>query len=161
MDREQFLNRKQKDDESLELFWHALNGLAVNCDFGTHTTGLEYNIFVSNMKNTLVQERLFTEPEDNPEGRWNLRLLLSKGPNRRKRKQFASKAKYQRRAGIRSRKNNECYKCGDKPFTRGHQKICKAKTLSAETAERLDTMPAYAEWDSQKHGRTNQTPERR
>ena len=40
MDRHKFLNRKQKDDESLEQFWHALNGLAANCDFGTQTAGL-------------------------------------------------------------------------------------------------------------------------
>ena len=67
MDRHKFLNRKQRDDESLEQFWHALNGLAANCDFGTQTTGLVYDIFVSNMKNTLVQERLFTEPKDTPD----------------------------------------------------------------------------------------------
>ena len=65
--RHKFLNRKQRDDENLEQFCHALNGLAANCDSGTQTTGLVYDIFVSNMKNTLVQERLFTEPKDNPD----------------------------------------------------------------------------------------------
>ena len=44
MDRHKFLNRKQRDDESLEQFWHALNGLTANCDFGTQNTGLVYDI---------------------------------------------------------------------------------------------------------------------
>ena len=35
MDRHKFFNRKQKEDENLEQFWHALNGLAADCDFGT------------------------------------------------------------------------------------------------------------------------------
>ena len=45
MDRHKFPNRKQKDDESLEHFWHALNRLASNFDFESQTTGLVYGIF--------------------------------------------------------------------------------------------------------------------
>ena len=35
MARQKLLNRKQKYDESPEHVWHALNGHAANCDFGT------------------------------------------------------------------------------------------------------------------------------
>ena len=66
-DRHKFFKRKRKEGETLEQFWHALNGLASNCDFGSQTTSLVYAIFVSNMKNASVQERLFTEPKHNPE----------------------------------------------------------------------------------------------
>ena len=52
MDRHKFLKRKEKNDECLEQFWHALSGLAANCDFGTQTTGIVYDIFVSNMNKT-------------------------------------------------------------------------------------------------------------
>ena len=116
MDRHKFLNRKQKDEESLEQFWHALNRLAANCDFGTQTKGLVYDIFVSNMKKTLVQEKLFTEPKDNPEkalkfaiafeqGTQQKKTLCVKTPNIKEEPVFAVD------------KNNECYKCGEKPFT--------------------------------------------
>ena len=77
MDRIKFLNRKQNEDESLEQLRDALNGIASNCDFDTQTTGLVYGIFVSNMKNMVVQERLFTEP-------------LPSNKERNKRRQFVS-----------------------------------------------------------------------
>ena len=79
MDRNKFLIRKRKEDESLEQFWHALNGLVANCDFGTQTTGLVYKTVMSNMKNTVVQERLFTEPKDNQEEALNFAVAFEQG----------------------------------------------------------------------------------
>ena len=84
MDRHKFLNRKQKDDESLGQFWHALNGLAANYDFGTQTTGLVYDIFVTNMKSTLGPTEIVYGAEGRRRKRWNLRLLLSKERNGKK-----------------------------------------------------------------------------
>ena len=49
MDCHKILNREQKDDE-------ILSSLAGCCHFGTKTTGLIYDIFVSNMKNAVVHE---------------------------------------------------------------------------------------------------------
>ena len=37
---------------------------------------LNYDIFVSNMKNTVVQERLFIQPNDNPEEVLNFAVAL-------------------------------------------------------------------------------------
>ena len=84
-----FINRKQSDDESLEQFWCALNGLASNCDFSTQTTVLVYDIFMSNMKNTLVQKRLFTELKDNPEETLKTGIAFERRAH--KGKQFVSK----------------------------------------------------------------------
>ena len=60
MDCHKFLNRKQRDEENLEQFRYALNELAANSDFGTQTIMLVYNIYVSKMNNTIVQEGQFT-----------------------------------------------------------------------------------------------------
>ena len=65
MDHHEILNRMQPEREALEQFWHTLDGLAAKCDFGTQTQSLFYDIFVSNMRNTAMQERLFTKPNEN------------------------------------------------------------------------------------------------
>ena len=66
LDRHTFLSRKQKPTESLHQFWKILNGLAAKCDFGSQTEGLVYDIFVLNMANKQVREKLCTEPKGNP-----------------------------------------------------------------------------------------------
>ena len=100
MNGHKFLNRKQRDDESLEQFWHALNELTANCDFGTQTTGLLYDIFVPIMKNTQVRDRLFMESKDNPEEALKFAIVSSKGPNRRNhivsKRQISKKSRYSR-----------------------------------------------------------------
>ena len=40
--------------------------LAAKCDFGNQTEGLVYNVFVLNMANKQVQEKLCTEPKETP-----------------------------------------------------------------------------------------------
>ena len=66
MDRHTFLSRKQKPSESLHQYWNVLNGLAAKCDFGNQTEGLVYDVFVLNMANKQVQEKLCTEPKETP-----------------------------------------------------------------------------------------------
>ena len=66
LDRHTFLSRKQKPTESLHQFWKILNGLAAKCDFGSQTEGLVSDIFVLNMANKQIREKLCTEPKDNP-----------------------------------------------------------------------------------------------
>ena len=62
LDRHIFLSRKQKSTETLHQFWIALNGLAARCGFGDQTEGLVHDIFVLNMNNKQIQEKLCTEP---------------------------------------------------------------------------------------------------
>ena len=111
MDRHKFLNRKQKEDESLEQFWHALNGLAANCDFGTQTTGLVYDIVLSNMRNTVVQERLFTEPKDNPEEALKFAVAFEQGAQQKK-TICIKPTNIKEEPVFAVEKSNECYKCG-------------------------------------------------
>ena len=63
--RQTFLSQKQKPNETLHQFSNVLNGLAARCDFGNQTEGLVYDIFVLNMTNRQVQEKLCTEPKEN------------------------------------------------------------------------------------------------
>ena len=58
LDRHAFLSRKQQQAESLHQYWNLFIGLALKCDFGEQTQGLMYDIFVLNMFNMQVQERL-------------------------------------------------------------------------------------------------------
>ena len=62
LDRHSFLSRKQRPNETLNQFWNNLNGLAARCDFGNQTEGLVHDIFILNMNNKQVQEKLCTEP---------------------------------------------------------------------------------------------------
>ena len=64
--RHVFLSRKQKPSESQNQFWDALNGLAAKCDFSDQTESLVHDIFVLNMANKQVQEKLCTEPKETP-----------------------------------------------------------------------------------------------
>ena len=67
MDRFLFLTRKQGEQETLEQFWNALNGLASICELQGLTRSLVHDVFIVNMRNTAVQERLCTEPREDPE----------------------------------------------------------------------------------------------
>ena len=47
-------------------FWNIFNGSAANCDFGDQTQSLVYDIFIVNLSNKQVQEKLCNEPKENP-----------------------------------------------------------------------------------------------
>ena len=65
LDRFKFLSRKQKEGESLKQFWNELNGLASKCNFGAITESLVKDVFIVNMNNKEVQQKLCTEPKSN------------------------------------------------------------------------------------------------
>ena len=67
LERHAFLSRKQMEGESLEQFWNVLNGMAAKCELNELTKTLVYDVFILNMRNTIVQERLLTEPKEDPE----------------------------------------------------------------------------------------------
>ena len=70
--------------ESLEQFWHSLNGLAAECDFGTQTESLVHDIFILNMKSLTVQEKLCTEPKANPQEALAFAIAFEEGTIRQK-----------------------------------------------------------------------------
>ena len=64
LERFRFLSRKQLQSETLEQFWNSLNGMAAEFEFGKQTESLVHDIFILNMKNLAVQEKLCTEPKN-------------------------------------------------------------------------------------------------
>ena len=84
LDRHTFLSRKQKPSETLHQFWNVLNGLAAKCDFRNRTEGLVYDIFILNMSNKQVQEKLCTEPKDNPLDALQFAIAFEDGLKRQK-----------------------------------------------------------------------------
>ena len=63
LDRFKLLSRKQKEHETLGQFWNELNGLASKCNFGNITESLVKDVFIVNMSNKDVQQKLCTEPK--------------------------------------------------------------------------------------------------
>ena len=52
--------------ESLQQFWHTLNGLAARCELGDITQTQVHDVFIVHMINKKVQERLCVELFTNP-----------------------------------------------------------------------------------------------
>ena len=79
LDRFRFLSRKQMSATTLEQFWHSLNGLAAECDFGGQTESLVHDIFIINLKNSTVQEKLCTEPKTTPKEALEFAIAFEEG----------------------------------------------------------------------------------
>ena len=112
-------------------FWNVLNGLAAKCDFGNQTEGLVYDIFILNMSNKQVQEKLCTELKDNPLDALQFAIAFEDGLKRQKTYgYFGQEARVKEEpvcAISGNRQNNrECWRCGAGNFTLEHTKICKA-----------------------------------
>ena len=67
LDLFKFFSRKHQPNESLRHFWNALTGLAARCEFDQQTEGLIMDAFIQNMHNRTVQERLCTDPKNQPQ----------------------------------------------------------------------------------------------
>ena len=78
--------------------------------------------------NTLVQERLFTEPKHNPEEVLNLAIAFEQEAQQKK-TIYVKTTSIKEKPVFAVEKNHESYKCGKKPSTMGHQKICIAKNV--------------------------------
>ena len=87
---------------------------------------LVYDIYVSNMKNTLVQERLFTEPKNSPVKALKFAFAFEQGAKQTKAICVKTTPNIKEEPVSAVEKNNECYKCGEKPPILVHQKVCKA-----------------------------------
>ena len=130
LDRHSFFSRKQHPEESLHQFWNVLNGLAAKCDFGEQTQSLVYDMFVLNMSNKQVQERLCTEPRENPRDALQFAIAFEEGIRRQKTiGQPCTSVKVKEEpvfmvAGHKDKK--ECWRCGAGNFTAAHLKVCRA-----------------------------------
>ena len=126
LDRFRFLPRKQMQTETLEQFWHSLNGLAAECDFGAQTESLVHDIFILNMKNLTVQERLCTEPKKTPEEALDFAIAFEEGTLRQK-SYGETKIEIKAEPICAINKKKDCLRCGIANFTIEHLKVCRAK----------------------------------
>ena len=126
LDRFRFLSRKQTQTESLEQFWHSLNGMAAECDFGGQTENLVHDIFILNMRNLAVQEKLCTEPKNTPKEALEFAIAYEEGSLRQKTyREPKVEIKTEPICTISKKKN--CLRCGIENFTMEHLKVCRAK----------------------------------
>ena len=84
LDRHRFFSRLQKPGETLFQFWHALNGLAALCDLGEITSTLVLDMFVLQMNNKKVKEKLCTEPKE-PDQTLEFAIAFEEGVKRQRR----------------------------------------------------------------------------
>ena len=126
LDRVRFLSRKQMASETLEQFWHSLNGLASECDFGVQTESLVHDIFILNMKNSAVQEKLCTEPKTNPKDALEFAIAYEEGTLRQK-SYGENKITIKSEPICTVAKKKDCLRCGKENFSIEHLKVCPAK----------------------------------
>ena len=82
VDRHKFLSRKQQPDESLQQFWHSLNGLASRCELGKNTENFVHDVFILNMNNKKFQDKLCVEPYENPQDALQFAVSYDEGIKR-------------------------------------------------------------------------------
>ena len=129
LDRHVFLSRKQKPSESLNQFWNALNGLAAKCDFGEQTESLVHDIFVLNMANKQVQEKLCTELKETPAEALQFAIAFEDGLKLQKSYGYINqenKVKEEPVCAVGTSNSRECWRSGAGNFTLDHVKRCKA-----------------------------------
>ena len=81
-DRFKLLSRKQK--ETLGQFWNELNGLAAKCNFGGITESLVKDVFIVNMMNKVVQQKVCTEPKATVQENIEFAIAYERGTIRQK-----------------------------------------------------------------------------
>ena len=132
LDRHKFLSRKQQNNESLQQFWHALNGLASRCELGEITQTLVHDVFILNMNNKKVQVKLCVEPFTDPQDALIYAISFEEGVKRQKTMGIgvaeSSKVAIKTEPVCAVERVNEriCFRCGVGNFTTDHIKKCPA-----------------------------------
>ena len=130
LDRHEFPFRKQKPSESLNQIWNALNGLAVNavkCKFGDRSESLVHDIFVLNMANKQVQEKLCTEPKETPAEALQCAIAFEDGIKRQKSYGYINqepRVKDEPVCAVSTSNSRECCRYCAGNFTLEHLKRC-------------------------------------
>ena len=73
-----------QENNNLMQFWHSLNGLASRCELREITQTLVHDVFILNMNNKKVQEKLSVEPNDNPQDAIQYAISYEEGIKRQK-----------------------------------------------------------------------------
>ena len=126
LEKYNFFSRKQTQKETLRQFWHTLRGMAAKCDFGDQTDSLIMDTFIQNMNNKTVQQKLCTEPKENPEDAFRFAITYEEGVNQHKASEAATGTNEIKQEAIMNINRNPCTRCGLE-FTQNHLMACKAK----------------------------------
>ena len=112
----------------LHQFWNVLIGLAARCDFGNQTEGPVHDIFVLNMINKQVHEKLCTEPNKNPAEALQFAIGFEDGLKRQKSYGYINQEMKNEEpvCAINNNNQRECWRCGAGNFTLDHLSKCKA-----------------------------------
>ena len=108
LERHKFFSREQQNNETLQQFWNALSRLAARCDFEQQTESLIMDAFIQNMHNKTVQERLCTEPKENPQEALRFAIAFEEGVSQQKSQRNEIKTPVY---AIDNKRKNPCTRC--------------------------------------------------
>ena len=138
LDRFKFLSRKQKENETLRQIWNELNGLAARCNFGTVTESLVKDVFIVNMNNKEVQQKLCTEPKTTIADTIQFAISYEEGSLRQQTFDKLDKPNIKVEPNEINNINTgtkrwgptkKCFRC-EAPFSPQHLKECKAMGIT-------------------------------
>ena len=136
LDRHKFLSGKQQSNESLQQ--KALNGLKSRCELGEMTQTLLHDVFILNMNNKKVQEKLCVEPFNDPQDALQYAMSYEEVVKRQKTMGIgvaeSSKVaiKSQPVCAVERFNKRECFRCRVGNFTTDHIKKCPATNHRCE-----------------------------
>ena len=125
LERYKIFSQKQQPKETLRQFWHTLTGLAARCAFGEQTESLIMDTFIQNINNKMVQQKLCTEPKDDPQEAFRFAVAYEEGITQHKTFETGTTIKNEPVYAVTERKN-PCPRCGLE-FSQNHLVTCKAK----------------------------------
>ena len=154
LDWYKFLSRKQLEGETLRQFWNELNGLAAKCNFGGITESLLKDVlFIVNMTNKEVQQKLCTEPETTVQRNIEFVIAYEEGTVRQKSFVKLEKINVKSEVGEKNNVNQsankkwgptkKCFRC-EAPFATKHLKECKAMGITCMKCGKRATMRSVA-----------------
>ena len=135
LQRHKFLSRKHQPDDQ---FWHSLNGLASSCELGEITQTLVHDVFILNMNNKKVQEKLCVESYENPQDVLQYAISCEKGIKRQKllgvgvTENSKVAVKSEPVYAVNRANKRECFRCGAGNFTVDRKKRCPATNHKCE-----------------------------
>ena len=100
--------------------------MAAKCAFGEQTEVLIMDTFIQNMNNKNVQQKLCTEPKDDPQEAFRFAVAYEEGISQHKAYENATKEIKSEPVYTVTEKKNPCKRCGLE-LSQNHLTVCKAK----------------------------------
>ena len=81
----QFLRQKtEAKRKTLRQFWHTLTGMAAKYAFGEQNESLIMDTIIQNMNNKMIQQKLCTEPKEEPQEAFRFAVAYEEGISQHK-----------------------------------------------------------------------------